>query len=97
MKISQGHVSVALAIAAPLAFYAGASALVVTYAPQVPADVIAKAHDRGYLLVILGILGFVISAALAGHNLRNSPKTSIIALSICGLSLLFPIGLVLFS
>ena len=96
MKLTQAHISVVLAIAASLAFFAGASALIVTYTPQVSANAIAKAHDRGYLLILLGVLGFVASSALAGHNLRQSPKCATLALSIAVFSLLLPLAFVLF-
>ena len=96
MKFVQAYVSVGLAIAASLVFFAGASAFAVTYTPQVPIEAVANAHDRGYLLVMLGVLGFVVTVALAGHNFHRTPKTAITALAICGISLLFPMALVLF-
>ncbi|MGY1459308.1 MULTISPECIES: hypothetical protein [unclassified Luteimonas] len=97
MKFTLAYASVALAVASPLTFFAGASALVVTYVPQVPAEAIAKARDRGYLLILIGILGFVASSTLAGHNFRQSPTPAILALSAIVLSLLFPLALVLFA
>jgi hypothetical protein len=95
MKLTLAHISVALAIAASWAFLSGVAAHLVTYAPQVPAAAIAKAHRRGSLLVIFGIFGYVVSAALAGYSFQQSPISAIIALSICGVSLLFLLVLAL--
>lgn len=86
--------TLALAIASLCIYLAGFGRHFVTYAQTVPPQVIAEAHQRGFLEIIVGTIGIALAAALAGALFTRHKTLSLTSLLVLALALLS--GLIFF-
>ena len=59
----------------------------VSYAPTIPAEVVAAAHDRGFIEIVCGTIGIALSAALAAMLYSRHRIISVITLTLIALVL----------
>ena len=86
--------TLALALASLGIYLAGFGRHFVTYAQTVPPQIIAQAHERGFLEIILGTIGIALAAALSGVLFTRHRSLSLTSLSVLALVLLS--GLIFF-
>ena len=78
-------------------YVSGFGRLFVSYAPTVPAEAIAAAHDRGYLEIIGGTIAIALCAYFAGiiyprHKLYSRASFAVLALALLAALLLFALA-----
>lgn len=96
MKLTDGSVSVGLAVLGSYLFLSGIGGLWVDLVLSDPAA-IAAARDRGYTFLFAGVIVMLVAATVGGLSARTSPKLAAISIAILAGASLFPLVFWLFG